>query len=149
MLVLFPVALWLATTARAAPMPAVPDLSGDQVEIRSISHGGSGCLIGSAATSQLSSDLSTLTLLSDTLVAQAGPDFKPADMRKNCQFSIRFGYPSGWRFSVSKADYRGYAVLAREQSGTSRATYYFSGDGRQVLPFRWFLGIHWKETLIN
>src|SRR3569833_3273288 len=121
MLVLFPVALWLATTARAAPMPAVPDLSGDQVEIRSISHGGSGCLIGSAATSQLSSDLSTLTLLSDTLVAQADPDYKPAEKHKKNQNRNRNRKPSDRRNSVSKADYRGYAVLAREQSGTSRA----------------------------
>lgn len=126
-----PVAL-LAGLAAAAPAPwsdAGP--SGHEVTIAGISFAGSGCPAGSVA-GQLSSDLTTITLLYDSFVAQAGANTKAADMRKNCQLNVKLQYPSGWQFSVFKADYRGYAALQKGDSGTCKATYYFSGDQKQV-----------------
>jgi len=119
-----PVAL-LAGLAAAAPAPwsdAGP--SGHEVTIAGISFAGSGCPAGSVA-GQLSSDLTTITLLYDSFVAQAGANTKAADMRKNCQLNVKLQYPSGWQFSVFKADYRGYAALQKGDSGTCKATYYF------------------------
>jgi len=115
----------LATLAAAAPWQGAVAPSGHEVEIVGISYAGSGCPAGSAA-GQLSGDATTITLLYDSFVAQAGSGTMPADMRKNCQLNVKIHYPSGWQFSVFKADYRGYAALQQGDSGVCKATYYFS-----------------------
>lgn len=81
---------------------------------------------------QLASDQSTLTLAYDRFVAQAGSGIQPAENRKNCQLNVKLTYPSGWQFSVFKADYRGYASIPSGATGTCKATYYFSGENKQV-----------------
>ncbi|TPX13747.1 uncharacterized protein E0L32_005950 [Thyridium curvatum] len=105
--------------------------SGHEVQIEGISFAGSGCPAGSVA-GQLASDLTTITLLYDSFVAQAGKDIKPTDYRKNCQLNVKLRYPSGWQFSVFRADYRGYASLPKGDTGTCKATYYFSGEQKQI-----------------
>ena len=67
-----------------------------------------------------------------SFVAQAGSGIKASDQRKNCQLNVKIRYPSGWQFSVFKADYRGYANLPKGATRTCKATYYFSGDQKQV-----------------
>jgi len=110
---------------------ADPKPSGHEVEIAGISFAGSGCPAGSVA-GQLSGDLTTITLLYDSFVAQSGPGIKPTETRKNCQLNVKLHYPGGWQFSVFKADYRGYASLAKGDTGTCKATYYFSGESKQA-----------------
>jgi hypothetical protein len=122
----------LATLAAAVPLfDSDGGPSGHDVQVLGLSFAGSGCPAGSVA-GQISTDLTTLTLLYDTFVAQSGQGLKPADMRKNCQLNIKLRYPQGWQFSIVKADYRGYAALPKGNTGTCKATYYFSGDSRQV-----------------
>ncbi|KAK3395177.1 hypothetical protein B0H63DRAFT_64804 [Podospora didyma] len=124
----------------AAALPAPENLpfhamdggpSGHEVEIVGIAFAGSGCPAGSVS-GQLSSDLTTLTLLYTSFIAQSGKDIPATNYRKNCQLNVKLHYPSGWQFSVFKADYRGYAYLPKGDTGTCKATYYFSGDSRQV-----------------
>ncbi|KAK3942891.1 hypothetical protein QBC46DRAFT_423974 [Diplogelasinospora grovesii] len=115
--------------AITVPLPGGP--SGHEVQIEAIAFAGSGCPAGSVA-GQLSSDLTTITLLYDSFVAQAGQGIPGASYRKNCQLNIKLKYPSGWQFSVFKADYRGYAQIPQGDTGTCKATYYFSGDSNQV-----------------
>ncbi|KAK4240088.1 hypothetical protein C8A03DRAFT_42373 [Achaetomium macrosporum] len=120
----------------AAASPVVVDglaegPSGHEVEITGLAFAGSGCPAGSVS-GQLSSDLTTLTLLYANFVAQAGKDISPSNYRKNCQLNVKLKYPSGWQFSVFKADYRGYAQIPAGDTGTCKATYYFSGDSRQI-----------------
>jgi hypothetical protein len=118
--------------AAAIPTPdGGPGPSGHEVTIKSIAFAGSGCPAGSVA-GQLSSDLTTLTLLYDKFVAQAGKGITPSEYRKNCQLNIKLEYPSGWQFSIFKADYRGYAQIPKGDTGTCKATYYFSGDSSQI-----------------
>lgn len=64
------------------------------VQITGVSYAGSGCNAGTVA-SILSSDLSTLTLLYDSFVAQAGEGLTPAAYRKNCQLNVGLKYPQG------------------------------------------------------
>ena len=40
---------------------------------------------------------------------------------------IHLQYPSGFQYSVFNADYRGYAALDANVTGTQQSTYYFSG----------------------
>lgn len=105
--------------------------SGHEVQITGIAFAGSGCPANSVS-GQLSSDLTTITLLYTSFVAESGTGVSAANQRKNCQLNVKLKYPSGWQFSVFKADYRGYANIARGDTGTCRATYYFSGDSKQI-----------------
>ncbi|KAK3375553.1 hypothetical protein B0T24DRAFT_571831 [Lasiosphaeria ovina] len=124
----------------AAALPTLQDLgpnylaggpSGHDVEIVGLAFAGSGCPAGSVS-GQLSTDLTTITLLYASFVAQAGKDIPASNYRKNCQLNVKLRYPSGWQFSVFKADYRGYAQIPKGDTGTCKATYYFSGDSKQA-----------------
>jgi hypothetical protein len=119
-----------AATPITAPLTS-PVPSGHEVQIKSISFAGTGCPAGTVA-GQLSSDLTTLTLLFSQYTAQAGTGIKPTEYRKNCQLNIKIQYPQGWQFSVFKADYRGYAYIPKGDTGTCKATYYFSGQTSQI-----------------
>ncbi|KAH6842288.1 hypothetical protein B0I37DRAFT_381588 [Chaetomium sp. MPI-CAGE-AT-0009] len=116
----------------AAVSPAIADgPSGHEVEIVWLAFAGTGCPAGSVS-GQLSSDLTTITVLYSKFVAQAGNNISPYDCRKNCQLNVKLKYPSGRQFSVFKADYRGYAQIPEGNTGTCKATYYFSGDSLQI-----------------
>ncbi|KAH8892400.1 hypothetical protein GQ53DRAFT_822622 [Thozetella sp. PMI_491] len=130
---LFTAVALLATIAAARPGYFQPDgaPSGHDVSIGGIAYAGSGCPAGSVA-GQISTDLTTVTLLYDSFVAQAGSGISASNYRKNCQLNVKIKYPSGWQFSVFKADYRGYAQIPSGDTGTCKATYYFSGDSKQI-----------------
>lgn len=69
----------------------------------------------------------SFTLISDEYVASIGPGVPITENRKNCQLDINLQYPSGFQYSVFNADYRGYAALDANVTGTQQSTYYFSG----------------------
>jgi hypothetical protein len=105
--------------------------SGHEVQITGIAFAGSGCPAGTVS-GQLSSDLTTITLLYADFIAESGSGVSSSKQRRNCQLNVKLKYPSGWQFSVFKADYRGYANIARGDTGTCKATYYFTGDSQQI-----------------
>ncbi len=122
----------LAGAAAAAPTLTERDApNGHDVQIEGFTFGGSGCPAGSVG-SQLSTDLTTLTLIYDQFIAQAGPNVQPKDYRKNCQVNVKIHFPQGWQFSVVQADYRGHATLPKGDTGSVNANYYFSGSTQQV-----------------
>ncbi|KAK6340840.1 hypothetical protein TWF696_009158 [Orbilia brochopaga] len=116
--------------SRAAPTaPAVgPDPS--LVYVTHINYGGSGCPVGSIAQS-FSGDRTYFTLIFDQFIASMGPGIPGTESRKNCQINVGIRYPGGYQFSIFEATYRGFADLPKTQTGTQKATYYFSGDNRQ------------------
>ena len=125
-----------AGLAVAAPAEPIVDYlaagpSGHEVQITGIAFAGSGCPAGSVS-GQLSTDLTTLTLLYTSFVAESGKNVPASNNRRNCQLNVKLRYPQGWQFSVFKADYRGYAQIPSGDTGTCKATYYFSGDSRQI-----------------
>jgi hypothetical protein len=134
---LFKVLALFVGAAAAAPAleernsPSYNGPSGHEVEIHGIAYAGSGCPAGTVA-GQLSSDLTTLTLLYDSFVAEAGKGIPPSHRRKNCHLNVKLKYPHGWQFSIFKADYRGYAYIPQGATGTCKATYYFSGSSQQI-----------------
>ncbi|KAM7192703.1 protein of unknown function (DUF4360) domain containing protein [Rhypophila sp. PSN 637] len=127
--------LFLAGVASALPQMTADNLaagpSGNEVQITGIAFAGSGCPAGSVS-GQLSSDLTAITLLYASFVAQAGKGLSASEYRKNCQLNVKLKYPQGWQFSVFKADYRGYAQIPKGDTGTCKATYYFTGDSKQI-----------------
>ena len=121
----------LAAASPVLTQPLDGGPSGHEVQITGLAFAGSGCPAGSVS-GQLSTDLTTLTLLYASFVAQAGNGIEPSNYRRNCQLNVKLKYPQGWQFSVFKADYRGYAQIPAGDTGTCKATYYFSGESRQA-----------------
>jgi len=120
--------------AAALPAPE-PDFSGSlplagpsghEVQIDSIAYSGSGCNPGTVA-GLLASDLTAVTLLFSSFSASQGKGTLPKDLRTNCNLLVKIKYPSGWQFSVFKADYRGYAQIPSGDQGVCKSTYSFQG----------------------
>jgi hypothetical protein len=141
---------------RATNLPAA-----SQVTIESINYAGSGCPSGSVAGT-FSDDRTLVTLAFDTYVAQSGSSIAPKENRKACQLTLKMHFPGGWqyvsnhhilhfwtrslilslRFSIFKADYRGYVSLPAKAKSFCSSTYYFSGADQtsQVARSKWFTG---------
>ncbi|KAK4205526.1 hypothetical protein QBC40DRAFT_249127 [Triangularia verruculosa] len=128
---LLPLVAGLATASPVVVDPLADTPSGHEVTIAGLAFAGSGCPAGTVS-GQLSSDLTTITLLYANFVAQAGQGISASNYRKNCQLNVKIKYPQGYQFSVFKADYRGYAQIPAGDTGTCKATYYFSGDSKQI-----------------
>ncbi|EPS36951.1 hypothetical protein H072_9549 [Dactylellina haptotyla CBS 200.50] len=123
--------LALASAAPVDPLTAADGPDPKTVWIQAITTGGTGCPAGSVAQ-QISADRSTFTLIFDQYVASIGPGVPVTEGRKNCQLNVHLRYPGGWQYSIFSATYRGYAQLAKGQTGTQKSTYYFSGDPYQT-----------------
>jgi hypothetical protein len=97
------------------------------VEVTEIAFAGSGCPAG-YAPGQALSDPTTLILPKSSFTAESGKNKSNLDARTNCQILVKLNYPSGWQFSVSKADYFGRVQVPEGMTGVSKTTYYFTGD---------------------
>ncbi|KAK0744737.1 hypothetical protein B0T21DRAFT_447871 [Apiosordaria backusii] len=128
---ILPLVAGLATASPVIVDPLADSPSGHEVSIVGLAFAGSGCPAGTVS-GQLSSDLTTITLLYANFIAQAGQGISASNYRKNCQLNVKIKYPQGYQFSVFKADYRGYAQIPSGDTGTCKATYYFSGDSKQI-----------------
>ncbi|KAK4642784.1 hypothetical protein QC761_400620 [Podospora bellae-mahoneyi] len=128
---ILPLVAGLVTASPVLVDPLADTPSGHEVSIVGLAFAGSGCPAGTVS-GQLSSDLTTITLLYANFVAQAGQGISASNYRKNCQLNVKIKYPQGYQFSVFKADYRGYAQIPAGDTGTCKATYYFSGDSKQI-----------------
>ncbi|KAL9096063.1 MAG: hypothetical protein Q9165_001585 [Trypethelium subeluteriae] len=136
--------LALPALAAALVLPPVPDSSSNapnasQVQIESITYGGTGCPQGTVA-SVISDDRTTMTLIFDSYVASMGSGIAITENRKNCQLNINLQYPGGFQYSIFSADYRGFAELDAGVNGTQQSTYYFSGQTAQVSTQSNFVG---------
>ncbi|KAJ4294486.1 hypothetical protein N0V90_008177 [Kalmusia sp. IMI 367209] len=125
--------LALSTLAASAPAPIPQDKpSGHEVEITAVTYGGTGCP-DKTVQGLLSDDKTTITLSFDQYTVQSGPSIPATERRKFCQLQLKLKYPSGFQYSVFGADYRGYASLEKEVTGTAQSTYYFSGQQNQTV----------------
>lgn len=122
--------------------------SAQEIKVRNISYGGSGCPQGTVSKS-ISNDRSVFTIIYDQFVASIGKDSPITDSRKNCQLNLDLEIPKGWRFSILGSDYRGYAQLDRGVSGSHLTTYYFAGNSQQVTTKADFQGPVAKDYIIH
>lgn len=98
----------------------------DHIVIDIVTVNGSGCPPGSAAVS-VAPDNTAFTVTYSTYLAQVGVGSKPTDFRKNCQLNVLVHVPQGFTYGIARADYRGFASLARGATAMQRASYYFQG----------------------
>jgi hypothetical protein len=109
---------------------------------------GSGCPAGTAAVSA-ASDNSTFTVMYSDYLAQVGVGASPTDFRKNCQLGLRVNVPSGFTYAIAKAEYSGFAHLARGATGLQQANYYFQADSTNHFARHTFAGPYsdfWQTT---
>ncbi|MGW2587617.1 DUF4360 domain-containing protein [Streptomyces virginiae] len=120
--------LFLAAPAALAPgahaAATVPPPG--QITISVAAVNGSGCRPGSAAVA-VAPDNTAFTVTYSDYLSQAGGGSKPVDSRKNCQIALRVHVPQGFTYAIASTDYRGFASLGRQATGTQQASYYFQG----------------------
>jgi len=126
----------LVASATAGPLILPRAESGDapnpnEVWVESVSYGGTGCPQGSASV-DIFADKKSFQILLQEYIASTGPGVKINESRKNCQVTVGFHYPGGFQYSVFSSDYRGYADIAKGDTGYQKANYYFSGETKQV-----------------
>ncbi|MFF5448650.1 DUF4360 domain-containing protein [Streptomyces sp. NPDC012888] len=137
----------LAPTAGTAAASGTDNPAG-QVTIDLATVNGSGCRPGSTSV-DVAPDNSAFTVTYSEYLAQVGKDAKPTEFRKNCQLGLRVNVPQGFTYAIAKVDYRGFASLKDQASGTQRAGYYFqgmSGTDRRSHTFHGPLEGNWQVT---
>jgi hypothetical protein len=117
------------------PVPP-PD---DHIVVDIVTVNGSGCPPGSAAVA-VAPDNTAFTVTYSTYLAQVGVGSKPTDFRKNCQLNILVHVPQGFTYGVARADYRGFASLARGATAMQRTSYYFQGSQNTTMKTHSFTG---------
>lgn len=115
----------LASSQALAFQPAHPP---GGVEFSSVTPNGSGCPHGTVDTT-ISPDQKAFTVSFSQYEAEAGFDVHRKENRKNCNLTILLNYPSGWQYSITKFDYRGFVSLDRGVTGTQQVQYWFQGMG--------------------
>ncbi|SMF18906.1 DUF4360 domain-containing protein [Pseudobacteriovorax antillogorgiicola] len=98
------------------------------VKVKSIQYNGSGCPLGTVSQN-ISSDKQAFTLTFAEYIAEAGPDFRLSDGRKNCQLTLTLQVPQGWQFSIGSFDYRGFLFADEGMMAEHNTSYYFQGSG--------------------
>ncbi|KAK6540077.1 hypothetical protein TWF694_008907 [Orbilia ellipsospora] len=85
--------------------------------IDTVSYYGSGCAQQNTE-SKVSSDGHSVKLTFQGFDAQAGPGIKATDWRKNCNIVLTISHPPGYRPFPDTETYRGFAEIAKGQTGT-------------------------------
>ncbi|KAK1749730.1 hypothetical protein QBC47DRAFT_365968 [Echria macrotheca] len=108
--------------------------------IAAIDYSGSGCTVSSLAGQDLTNP-SILSMPQRVFTAQSGQNnTKVVETRTTCQTIVKLSYPSGWQFSLTKANYYGRVVLSKGAEATSRTTYSFTGDTKSTFKQFYFDG---------
>jgi hypothetical protein len=89
-------------------------------------YGGTGCPGGSASVN-LSPDESSLSILFDSYVVEAGAATGKRVDRKSCNISIPVQVPSGFSVAVFQVDYRGFNLVPRGGMARFDAEYFWAG----------------------
>jgi len=133
----------LATAAFASPAFAqVP-----QITLGQPSYGGTGCPAGSVGVA-LAPDGSSLSLLFDQYIVEAGGTTGRSFDRKSCNISIPVTVPQGLSVSIINVDYRGFNQLPAGASSNFSVEYFFAG-GRGPVFNRSFQGPLSSDYLIQ
>ena len=106
---------------------------GQNLQIRNIQSGGTGCPAGTVTTS-ISNDKQAFTVIFDEFFVELAG--RRPSQRRSCQLDLTMRVPAGWSFSIGQFDYRGYAFLEPGVTATQTAFYYFQGDGANSRVFR-------------
>jgi hypothetical protein len=133
-----------APPANASVPVTPPD---DKVVIDIVTADGSGCKPGTKSIT-VSPDNTAFTVTYNDYTAEVAPGTASL-IRKNCQLALWVHVPQGLTYAVAKADFRGFASLARGATAVQKASYYFQGDSTTVSGTHNFngpYGDNWQTT---
>ena len=116
-----------ASMAILVLLSATSALAQDGVTLGNPAYGGTGCPAGSASTT-LSPDASSLSVLYDSFVAEAGGTTGRTITRKNCSLAIPVHVPSGFSVSLIHVDYRGFNAVPSGGRATFNTETFFAGS---------------------
>jgi hypothetical protein len=100
--------------------------SQDTIQLGYPAYGGNGCPSGTASAS-LSPDGTSLSIIFDQFLTEAGPAAGRTIDRKSCNIAVPVHVPNGYSIAVLAVDYRGYVGLPRSASARLQAEYFFAG----------------------
>lgn len=110
-----------------SPVAAQPDAPpAEPAAIGAVTVNGSGCPAGTA-TAIASRDNRSLTVTYDGYYAWRGSGASATEFRRNCQLSMQVRPPAGYTYTITSAEYRGFAYLAAGATAMQGANYYFQG----------------------
>lgn len=89
-------------------------------------YGGNGCPQGTV-NATLSPDGTSLSILFDQYIVEAGQGTNLSLGRKSCNVSIPVNVPNGFSVSVISVDYRGFNALPPGGRSTFNVQYFFAG----------------------
>jgi len=98
----------------------------DDISLGEPGYGGNGCPAGSASTI-LSPDAKSLSILFDQYAVEAGGSTNKALDRKSCNIAIPVHVPQGLSVSVLAIDYRGFNAIPSGAKTTFHVEYFFAG----------------------
>lgn len=127
-------AICLMTAGTASATTVVDDtvhVDNSQVTIKSIDTFGTGCPSGTSV-SRIADDGKSFIVGFDEYIAEAGPGIPRRDNRKVCQITVDLKIPNGFAFTIADVNYRGYADLDRNVTGTQQSIYYFAGNPQEA-----------------
>jgi hypothetical protein len=133
-------AVGLAASLSLAPFSASAEVApSDRIVIDVVTVNGSGCPAGTTAVAA-SPDNTAFTVTYSDYLAQVGLGATPTDRRENCQLNLLIHVPQGFTYAVARADYRGFAALAKGATGMQKASYYFMGTAATTMSTHSFTG---------
>lgn len=111
-------------SARPGPVRAA-----DQVFIKQVTYGGSGCTTNDSVSEldDVNQDgfPDQFSIFYFNYIAHSGPGTNASDWRKNCNINVILHLPQGFQFSIFQAHYAGFTTLPFGISGTQTSTYTF------------------------
>lgn len=110
-----------------------------QLRLGEPAYGGNGCPAGSASVN-VSPDQSSLSILFDSYIAEAGKTTGRTVDRKSCNISIPVQVPQGYSVAIFKVDYRGFNLVPAFGAQTKIDTEYFWAGARGPRFTRMFRG---------
>jgi hypothetical protein len=117
--------LALATLAFTASF-ATMGYAQDGITLGEPGYGGTGCPGGSVSAT-LSPDATSLSLLFDGYLVEAGGDTGKSFDRKSCNVAIPVHVPQGYAVSILSIDYRGYNNFPKGANSQFNVEYFFAG----------------------
>jgi hypothetical protein len=110
-----------------------------QLKLGQPAYGGSGCPAGSASVN-VSPDQSSLSILFDSFIAEAGNTTMRRIDRKSCNISIPVQVPQGYSVAIFQVDYRGFNLVPAAGAMSRIDTEYFWAGSRGPRFSRVFAG---------
>lgn len=122
---LFLVALGISFLA--TPMMALNQPNPDEVYIRNLNVLGTGCTYNDTVY-DISPDRKAFTVVFSNYEAKVLAGESSRAKRKYCQITLDLHVPSGWQYTLFKAEYAGFADLDSFVQSTISTSYYFQGN---------------------